>query len=51
MFAEYHENNSYYDKGYYLAEHVKDKLVTYDYAINGLSIKLLSVYGYETLMN
>ena len=51
MFAEYHENNSYYDKGYYLAEHVKDKLVTYDDAINGLSIKLLSVYGYETLMN
>lgn len=51
MFAEYHENNPYYDKGYYLAEHVKDKMVTYDDAINGLSIKLLSVYGYETLMD
>ena len=49
MFAEYHENNRYYNKGYYLAEHVKDKLVTYDMAIKGLSIKLLSVYGYETL--
>lgn len=49
MFAEYHENNRYYNKGYYLAEHAKDKLVTYDMAIKGLSIKLLSVYGYETL--
>lgn len=51
MFAEYHENNRYYNNGYYLAEHAKDKLVTYDMAIKGLSIKLLSVYGYETIMD
>lgn len=51
MFAEYHENNICYNSGYYLEEHVKDKLVTYDMAIKGLSIKLLSVYGYETLID
>lgn len=51
MFAEYHEANTYYNNGYYLEEHVKDQMVTYDMAIKGLSIKLLSVYGYETLMD
>lgn len=51
VFAEYHIESPFYEKGYYLAEHVKDKLVTYDNTLKGLSIKLLSVIGYENINN
>ena len=51
VFAEYHIDNEFYDNGYYLAEHVKNQLVTYEMALKGLSIKLLSVVGYENINN
>ena len=47
IFAEYHKDNVYYADGYYLSKHIKDKLVTYDMALNGLDIKLLTIKGYN----